>query len=168
MGQINIGLTKVELGNIAVDGGMGTTLAALGNTLEGTMNLNTDDPQVTEFFVEEFDDPLHEEHREGKKTIAFTVADPDLQTLVKVFGGAVTGTGVSEVYTPPLTPATVEQSVKITPKRGIGFNIVRAKITAKFTSQIGRGALLGLEISGAILRPTKADTAPFTIFKVVP
>lgn len=166
MGQINIGLASIAIGAVAADGGMGTTLAPLGKTLEGTLNLNTDDPQVAEFYSEEDEDPIHEEQRAGKKSLTFTIADPDLDTLVSVWGGTKSGVAPNEIYTPPANTGTIERSIKITPKRGLGFNIVRARINAKFTPGIGRASLLGLEITGSVMTPTKADTRSMTYFKV--
>lgn len=166
MALINIGVAKIELGDPAVDGGMGTVLAALGYTLEGTAQINMDDPTETEFTVEEVDTPIYVASQAGKVRISFQVANPDEDTLVKVFGGTKTGTGAAAVYSYPLTPVVIEQSIKFTPVKGIGLNIPRAKITAKFTSALGRTALLGVEVTGTVLQPTKAATPIFTTFQV--
>lgn len=163
---INIGVAEIAVGAIAVDGGMGTTLAPLGYTEEGSASLNQDDPTETEFKVEEIDIPIHVESTSGNFSIAFKVADPDEDTLVAVFGGTKTGTGATAVYAYPSTSVSIERSIKFTPKTGMGLNIPRAKITAKFSSEIGRAALLGIEVSGRVLQPTKADEPPFSTFRV--
>lgn len=165
-GLINIGVAEIAIGAIAVDGGMGTTLAPLGYTEEGSAQINMDDPTETEFPVEELEVPLWIESKAGKIAVAFKVADPDEDTLVKVFGGAKTGTGATAVYSWPLAPVSIERSIKFTPKKGMGLNIPRAKITAKFSSEIGRGALLGVEVTGTVLQPTKADEPAITTFRV--
>lgn len=163
---INIGIAKIELGEVAVDGGMGTTLAALGYTEEGSATINMDDPTETEFPVEELDTPLYISSKAGKISLAFKVSDPDEDTLVKVFGGTKTGTGTEVVYKYPAQIPAIEQSIKLTPMKGMGLNIPRAKITAKFSSAIGRAALLSVEVTGTILQPTKADEAAFSTFRV--
>lgn len=165
-GLINIGVGEIAIGAIAADGGMGTTLAPLGYTEEGSAAINMDDPTETEFNVEELDTPIHIESKAGKIALAFKIANPDEDTLVSVFGGTKTGTGATAVYSWPLTPVSIERSIKFTPKQGIGLNIPRAKITAKFSSEIGRAALLGVEVTGTVLQPTKAATSAISTFRV--
>ena len=164
---INIGIQKIELGAVAGDGGMGTTLAALGYTLEGSAQLNMEDPQETDFMVEEVDTPIFVSAKLGKITLAFTVADPDEDALVKVFGGTKTGTGSATTWDFPLTPIVIENSIKLTPQKGMGFNIPRAKIAAKFTPNIGRAGLLGVEVTATILQPTKPNTPSLSTFRAV-
>ena len=167
MGLINIGIASITFGAIAPDGGMSTTLTALGFTLEGTAKINTEDPQLQEFYAEEVDSPIEvDETKGGKMTVQLTIADPDEQTLKNVFGGTVTGTGATAKYSPPNTSVTIEQSIKITPKKGLGFDIPRARVTAKFTPDIGRGKLLGVEITGTVLQPTKVGLGKYETFRV--
>lgn len=165
-GLINIGVSSIAIGAIATDGGMGTTLSPLGYTEEGSAQINMDDPTETEFNVEELDTPIWIESKAGKIAVAFKVANPDEDTLVKVFGGTKTGTGATAVYTWPLISPVIERSIKITPKQGMGISIPRAKITAKFSSEIGRAALLGVEVTGTVLQPTKADEPAISTFRV--
>ncbi|WP_213279323.1 hypothetical protein [Chryseobacterium indologenes] len=165
-GQINIGVAEIAIGAIAADGDMGTTLAPLGYTEEGSAQINWDDPTETEFKVEELSTPIHIQSTDGKKTVVFKVADPDLDTFVEAFGGTKSGTGADEVFNFPSKTPTIEKSLKFTPEQGIGLKIPRAKITAKLSSNIGRAALLGVEISATVLQPKKAGVAPLIAFTV--
>ena len=166
MGQINNGINKIEIGAKGVADAMGTTLAALGFTTEDSFKVNQSDAETTDFFVEETDLPIFTTTKAGEFTFTFTVANPDADTLVKVFGGSTTGTGATAVYTAPLVVPVIEQSVKVTPKIGMGFNVPRALITAKFTDSMGRNALLGVEVTVKVLAPS-GGTAPYTTFTVV-
>lgn len=168
MGQANNGIAKIELGAIAVDGAMGTALASLGFTEEDSAKINFEDPNKTEFFVEEVDTAWFTTTKAGKKSITFTVANPDVETLVSVWGGTKTGTGPSVVYKAPATMQVIEQSLKITPKVGMGFNFPRVLVTATFTDSMGRNSLLGLNITCDILQPTKAAEPTFSTFQVAP
>lgn len=165
-GLINIGIAKIELGNLAVDGGAATTFAALGYTEEGSAQLTFDDPTETEFSVEELDAPLYISTKDGKKKITFKVANPDEDVLVKVMGGTKTGTGTTTVYKYPENVVDIEQTIKVTPKKGMGLILTRCKITAKLSSALGRTALMGVEVSGTLLQPTKAGEAPLSTFRV--
>lgn len=165
-GLINIGVAKIELGGLAVDGGVATTFAALGYTDEGSAQITWDDPAETEFNVEELDSPLYIATKEGKKKVAFKVANPDEDTLVKVLGGTKTGTGATTVYKYPDNVVDIEQSIKITPEKGMGLILTRCKITAKLSSALGRTSLMGVEVTGTLLQPTKTGEAPLSTFRV--
>ena len=166
MGIITTGIASIQFGAMASDGGMGEDLDRLGYTVEGTAKINTDDGTTTDYMVEETDDPLDSDITAGKMTVTLTIADPDEDTFVNVFGGTKTGTGADTVYEYPESIPSIEQSIKITPKKGIGFDFVRAKITGKFTSDLGRGKLMGVEITATILQPLKAGVKKFKSFRV--
>ena len=165
-GLINIGIAKIELGDLAADGGVATSFAALGYTEEGSAQLTWDDPQETEFSVEELDTPLYVSTKDGKKKIAFKISNPDEDTLVKLMGGTKTGTGANTVYKYPSTTVDLEQTVKITPTKGMGLVLTRCKITAKLSSNLGRAALMAVEVMGTVLQPTKTSEAPLSTFRV--
>lgn len=165
MGQVNNGIEKIELGAIAADGGMGTTLASLGFTAEDSVSFNWDEADITEYFAEETDTAWAKTKKEGGKAIEFTLANPDAQALVKLFGGSVTGTGASEVYKAPATSPTIEQSLKITPKVGFGFNFPRVLVTARFTDSIGRNSMLGVVVRCEVLQPTKSGEPAWSTFQ---
>lgn len=165
-GLINIGIAKIELGDLAVDGGVSTTFAALGYTEEGSAQLNWEDATETEFNVEELDAPLYIATKEGKKSFAFKISDPDEDVLVSVMGGTKTGTGATAVYKYPESSVNIEKSIKITPETGMGLILTRCKITAKLSSALGRTSLMGVEVTGTLLQPTKTGEAPLSTFRV--
>lgn len=165
MGQANNGIEKIELGAIAADGGMGTVLASLGFTEEDSVKLVFEDAEKKEYFAEETDSAWFVSTKAGKKRVEFTVANPDTATLVAVFGGTVTGTGATAVYKAPAVMPVIEQSLKITPKIGLGFNFPRVLVTAKFTDSLGRNSLLGISVTCEILQPTKAGESTFSTFQ---
>lgn len=55
MGKVTIGLKKLEMGDVAVDGGMGTSLTQLGATVSDTAVLTTASPSKTTLNIEEQD-----------------------------------------------------------------------------------------------------------------
>lgn len=167
-GLISTGIQKIEISAIGADGDVGTAFKALGYTVEGTANLTTEDPTETEFLVEEVDTAIDTDVKEGSMSVNFTVADPDEDTLVEVFGGTKTGTGDDAVYEYPAVLPVIEKSIKLTPRKGLGIVITRAKLTAKFSSDIGRGKLMGIEVSGKVLQPTSATAKKFKTFRVKP
>lgn len=161
---ITIGLSKIEIGEIASDGGMGEPLEQIGYTAEGTATIETEDPEVTEFFVEEIETPIYQSSRMGRTTISFALASPDLAQCQKVFGGeAPTGTGGDLTWNYPSGTVVLEKSIKITPKEGIVFEIPRGRISAKFAGSFGRADTLKVEVSVSVLQPKKAGTPPMIL-----
>lgn len=166
MALFNLGVSKIEVSAIAGDGGVGTTFAALGLTQEGTTKINFADPTTTDLMVEEFDTAADSIVTGGEKTIEFVIANPDEDTLVALMGGTKAGTGATTTYTAPATYAIVERSVKITPKKGMGFIFPRVLITAKPTSDLGKTTWMGVTVTGKVLVPTKAGVTDWSTFRV--
>lgn len=151
-----LGLSSIEMGDMAPDGDMGTTLEVVGQTLTDSCSMTQEDPAVTEFTCEELDDPVISIERAGKTTFNFSVMNPDPTVLQKLLGGEVTGTGNSAVWGAPDVIPVIEKSVKITPKQGLQFSIPRMKISAKINGQFSRSNIFVIEVIGTVLAPTKA------------
>ena len=157
--KVGIGLASIKVGDIHTDGGMGKALAPLGETAEGTCKIEFGDQQETAFYVEEHDDPVHIEYKQGDIDISFSIYEYDLNTVVKVFGGELQG----DTYKAPLVPVTIEKSMEITPRKGHTMSFPRVSITAKFSSDIGKTSLLALEIKAKVLKPKKDGEPRFTL-----
>lgn len=156
-----IGLTSLKMGNIAVDGGMGTTLAVIGNIYKDSCELSQEDASVTDIEAEEVDDPVESIEILGKRTLKFSIMDYSADTLVKVLGG--TSTGTPKVWNAPTTSPNIEQSIEIITPKGVKINIVRCKVMAKLTAKFSKTGVALVDVTCKILTPTKAATAPIMI-----
>ncbi len=166
MALFNLGVAKIEVSPIAADGGVGITFAALGLTQEGTTKINFADGTTTDLMVEELDTAADSVIQAGEKTIEFVIANPDEATLVALIGGTQTGTGSTAVYTAPATATVIERSIKITPKKGLGFIFPRVLITARPTSDLGKTTWMGVTVTGKVLAPTKEGVTDWSTFRV--
>lgn len=166
MGLFSLGVKAVELSAIAADGDVGTAFAPLGLTKEGTVKFNFADPTITELKVEEFTTAADSDIADGDKTIQFTIANPDEDTFVSVFGGTKSGTGATTKFTAPLTAITIEKSLRVTLNKGLIFIFPRVLVTAKPTSDIGRGNWLGVDVTCKVLQPTKSGVSAFSTARV--
>lgn len=167
----SIGIASLKIGDIAVDGGMGTTLAALGATYRDSAELIQDDAEVTDIESEESDDPVETLEKLGTRTLRWSIMDYSPDTLVKVLGGTVTGAGTEadpKVWNAPTTSPNIEQSIEIITKKSIKFEIPRAKIMAKLNARLVKNGVALVDIQAKVLTPTKAATAPIMITDVVP
>jgi hypothetical protein len=161
-----IGLAKIELGAIASDGGMGTSLSQLGYTYQDTCSMTMEDPETTDFIAEEVDDPVVSISRAGKINFNFSIMNPDLTTLQALLGGTVTGEEGSEVWNAPATIPVIEKSIKITPNQGLQFSIPRAKITAKINGSFSKTNMFLIEVACTVLQPTKTGVSKLMATKL--
>lgn len=125
---------------------------AYGLTFEDTCTMNQEDGETTEFYAEEEDEAIDEITKQGKTTFAFSVMDPTLDSLKRLFGGEI----ASNIWNYPDTVAEVEASIIIKPRKGLMFHLSRARVKAKFNGQFSKKGLMLLEVTATVLKPTKA------------
>lgn len=158
-----LGLLKIEISDIAGDGGLGTSFAAIGKTYKDTADMQGVEPAVFEHYSEESDDPEETVITKGKVTVKWSIFDTDADTLVKVLGGTSTGTAPNKIWSVSDTGPLIYKSVKITPKTGKVISIVRAGIVGKINYKLSKNGVFMVDITATILTPTKAATAAFSI-----
>lgn len=166
MGRI-LGLVSIKIGAIAGDGGMGTSLSALGETVKDSCVFTETDATKQEFFIEESDDPIESiVTQKGLETISWSTHNCSADTMVALFGGTKAGAGTElSPYTwePPDTQSEVEKSVEITDRKGNIVEVVRMKLACKKNISFQSTKLGQVDIVGTILAPTKAATPKYTI-----
>ena len=159
-----LGLSKIEIGAIAEDGGMGASLAVMGYTREDSCSLTQEDPEVTDYFAEEVDDPVIRIAKAGQITFSWSIMDPSVTVLEDLMGG--TATAASDKWDAPSSAVTIEKSVKITPKQGFMFEIPRLSIVAKWNAPLSKTDIVTIDCVGTVLIPTKADTPKMTATRI--
>lgn len=87
MGKYKIGLDNILMGDIAEDGGMGTSLAPIGDTVIDSAKLETAEGTLTDFNIEESSQPVYSIKADGKTTISWSTYNNDVDNLVRLFGG---------------------------------------------------------------------------------
>lgn len=157
-----IGLTSIKLGAVGVDGGMGASLAVLGNTFQGTATLTQEDPAENEFFAEEQDDPIEVLFTKGKTTLEFAIVDFTPATMVKVLGGTVSGVAPAEKWEAPTDIPAIEQSIEIITKKNLKIEIPRASVKAKLDLNFSKSEMGRILVSATVLKPELAGTAPIS------
>lgn len=82
------GLASVKISDVAGDGGMGSTLETVGETVTGTATMVSEDNTVTDFNIEESDSPVESIVSEaGKITFSWSSFKVAYETLKKLLGG---------------------------------------------------------------------------------
>lgn len=164
MATATTGLKAFKIGAIAADGGMGTTLTAVGTTVKGSFKVTSSEAQIKDFFIEESPDaPFYSAVTEHPNLeIEGECYDVDPATAVKLMGGtSATATGVT-TYTPPTTYNPLELSVEVTSVNGFKIQMVRVLITASFDITASSEELGKIKFKGKVLLPTKAATPAYT------
>lgn len=139
-----------------------TGYTVFGLTYEDTCKMLQDDPQTTEFYAEEEDDPVESIDKQGKITFAFSIMNPDLETLTRLFGGTV----ANDVYAYPDTVSTVEESVIIKPRKGLMFQVPRMKLVSKINGEFSKKGLLLIEVTGTVLKPQTTGLKKMYVKKI--
>lgn len=152
MGVITLGLEKIEFSDIAVDGGVGTDWTVLGKTERDSLQVTTDDPDIVELFSEESDIAEEVIESPGSTTITFNLMNPDTATFEKVFGGDVVG----DIWEAPAQNIKLNQSIRITPRKGLIYTFPATSVVAKLNASFGRQNASGLSITATVLTPTKS------------
>ena len=137
---------------------------AFGLTYEDTAKMAQEDGEETEFYAEEEDDPIEVTEKAGKITFNFSIMNPELDTLKRLFGGDV----ASDVWAYPDAVATCEESLIIKPKKGLKFQVPRAKVKAKFNGDFSKKGLLLLEVTATVLKPATATLKKMYVSKIAP
>lgn len=158
MAKYKIGLENVKLGAIAGDGGMGTVLTNVGNTVEGSATLTTEEGQKTDFKIEESDSPIMSISTEADTmSLSWSSYDCDATQLQRMFGGTVVPatSATGETWQAPDVIPEIEQSLEAIWKNGDKLQIPRAKIKASLAMSFNRGTLSQINITATVLQPTK-------------
>lgn len=158
----SIGLKYIKIGDPAEDGGMGTSLAALGVTYRDTADLVQGDPEISEIFSEENDDPEEVIESKASKSVKWSIMNFDPDEMVKVLGG----TSSNGAWHSPTIMDPIEKSIEILSKKDVRIQIPRAKIMAKLNMQFRKKGVALIDIEAKILTPEKANTAPIVIEKL--
>ncbi len=112
--------------------------SSLGLTYQDSCIVSQDDPETTEFYAEEEDEPIEITQRPGAIRANFQVMDPTATLAAKA--------GTSE-----------EGVLVITPKKGLAITFNRAKVSYKLDGQYGRGGLFLISVSAIALKPTTGN-----------
>ena len=159
--KVTNGIAKIEFAPLAADGGPGTVFATFGLTSQGTPKITEEDPKVTEFYAEEFDDPIDISVQKGKREFDFAVMCAQAADMVKVLGGTVSA-GPPAAWSAPDNFPLIEGSIKITPRQGQVITVNRGSLRAKINHDLSKTGQLLLDVKIQVLQPAKAGVKSLT------
>lgn len=160
--DVTIGIAKIEIAPLAIDGGEGTVFTTWGNTLEGTFSITNEDGTTTDINIEESEDAILSRTTRGAKTISWTIPDFDLADLPKILGGKFE----TNKWSAPTDNKALEYTVKVTPEQGYIMTFNRVSFNNNLgDGTYGRDNVLGIAVSGRVLKPLKEGVATYELSK---
>jgi hypothetical protein len=134
-----LGLTNVLMGDIAVDGDMGTVLTAVGDTVAGSASMTTSDDAKTDFNIEESSSPVMSiVTTPGTVTFNWSTYNNSAAELFRVFGGTFT-VGVAAKVNSVATHGTITG--------GTGY-VNGSYTNVALTGGTGTGAKANITVAG--------------------
>ena len=106
--------------------------------------------------------PVETVEKQGKITFTFSIMNPDLPVLKRLFGGEI----ASDIWSYPDAVNTVEESIIILPKKGLKFQVPRMKLVAKINGEFSKKGLLLIEVTGTVMKPTTSGLKKMAVGKV--
>jgi hypothetical protein len=154
----NIGMTSIVVGPLGADGGLSTSMTALGRTYRETASITQEDNTKQDFLVEEQDDPVESiVTQKGVTNIVWDVVDFDPLGMQRIWGGEV----INDTWHEPEELPTIEMSVKLTPKIGRAFIYPRCSLSAILVYNATRTDIARIRITARKLKPEKEGLSAF-------
>lgn len=154
-----LGVSSIQISDIAADGDVGTVFASLGNTYKDTAEITQEQDADIEHICEESDDPFAIVAGVKKTKLKWTITDFTPANLVKILGGTAAGVAPADTWVPPATTSIIEKSVKITPAAGKTITYPRVALRATINYKLARAGIAQVVIEGRVMTPTKAGVA---------
>lgn len=158
-----LGVAKIEIGTIAVDGDVSAAFASPGNIYKDTAEITQEQDADTEHFCEEQDEAFAIVPGTKKTKIKFAVTDFTPAALVALLGGTATGVAPNNSWTAPATTDIIEKSVKVTPKSGKTITFPRVSLRAMINYKLAKSGIAQVMVEGTVMTPTKTGVAAIKI-----
>lgn len=159
MSLISLGLSEIQVGTIAQDGGEATSYSKIGKTYQNTCKLQQDSADVTEHFEEGQSAPEVRKKTKKVPVLTFSIMDPDPAFLAAYMGGSVTGDGDAAMWSWSDTDENIEASIRVVPEVGLVYTIPRADIEAVINADLSTQGINLVDFTVTPLKPTKAGVA---------
>ena len=161
------GLKSILIGDIAVDGGPGTTLTeVIGQTVIDSAALTSTEATIEDINIEETDTAIKRlRSTPATLSLAFATYNQDPTVLQLLFGGTVT----DGVWSAPVSGlSSVEKTVQVTTKDDVVITFPRMDLSAVLDWGFAKSRLGQTNITGSVLTPEKAGVAPWSVDFGVP
>lgn len=165
MGVISLGLSEIQVGKIANDGGLATSFTKIGKTYQNTCKISQDSADVTEHYEEGQSAPEVRKKKRKVPVLTFSIMDPDPAFLASYLGGTVSGEGDAAEWSWGDTDEDIEASIRVIPETGLVFTIPRGDIEAQLNVDASSQGITLVDFTVTPLKPTKSGVKTMTAKK---
>lgn len=141
--KIVYGLKALKTGTPMPNGDMQTTLTELCRTYRDSCEFIEDDPETTDEYSDQSDDPIMTIATKGKKTIKVSTFDYSPEVLKKLKGGTI----VNGQWAEPEVMPEIFLAVCLETDSDVPFYFPKAKVLAKFNTKLQKKGVSLLEIT---------------------
>jgi hypothetical protein len=147
----------------------GSTLESLGKIKVGTPKFTSESPSLQQFYAAQNPDfpALTLKEKAGLSKIEFSLMEIDADVLVKLFGGASTGTAPNKSYSVARTSADVHGTAELISESGLKITVPKAHLAANFNWDLSRTAVSEIAVVITIELPDLETDMPYTIAREV-
>lgn len=156
MSLISLGLSEIQVGQIAADGGEATSYTKIGKTYQNTCKLQQETGDVTEHYEEGQAAPEVRKKKKKVPVLTFSIMDPDPTFLEAYLGGTTTGTGDDMEWSWSDTAEEIEASIRAIPEVGLVYTIPRGDIEAVLNADMSSQGINLVDFTVTPLKPKKA------------
>lgn len=156
MSLISLGLSEIQVGQIAADGGEATSYTKIGKTYQNTCKLQQETGDVTEHYEEGQAAPEVRKKKKKVPVLTFSIMDPDPTFLEAYLGGTTTGTGDDMEWSWSDTAEEIEASIRAIPEVGLVYTIPRGDIEAVLNADVSSQGINLVDFTVTPLKPKKA------------
>ena len=156
MSLISLGLSEIQVGKIAEDGGEASTYAKIGKTYQNTCKLQQETADVTEHYEEGQAAPEVRKKKKKVPVLKFSIMDPDVTFLKEYLGVTVAGSGDEAVWSWSDTDEDIVASIRAIPDVGPVYTTPRADIEAVLNADMSSQGINLVDFTVTPLKPTKA------------
>lgn len=159
MSMISLGLSEIQVGTIATDGGEAESYIKIGKTYQNTCKLQQDNAEVTEHYEEGQSAPEVRKKKKKVPVLTFSIMDPDPTFLKTYLGGTTSGDGDEMVWSWSDTDEDIEVSLRVIPEVGLVYTIPRADIEAVLNANMSSQGINLVDFTATPIKPAKAGVA---------
>lgn len=147
MATITLGLCEIKVGTAGSDGTMPTTLTKIGKTYKDTCRLSQDAADVTEHYEEGKAAPEVRKKSKKMPTLAFSIMDADVQTLIDYIGGENVGTEQAPKWGFNGDEIVANKAIYVQTEQGLDFEIPNADIEAVINGELSASGIFLVEFT---------------------
>lgn len=158
--MFSINAKSVAIGDIGVDGGVGTVLTSPGDIRENTLKVTPSDDTITAFKAIGKQAAVFNSIQAGDIAVEFDIMTMDLEVIQDLCGGTIAGAEPNQMWYAPIgNPPIIEKTVEAVDDQDMTWQFPRLQISAKLVGVFTPTDPNVIRVKGKVMQPTKAGVS---------